>query len=582
MAKLLYVEPHDGITDLVDRIRRAEQDRDLVFVVPPDSHVLRTPLDLRLLMQYTKGFQKRIAIVSGDPQVQALSIRTGFPTFASLALLEQGAPLRGVPAPAAAAPVEEAVATPRAGRPVAPTPPEPRTRELARRGPTQLVATGAGLGAGWWGRFRGWWQTARGRNTTVATGAGVVVLLILLLLFVFPSATVTVGVEAHRITDEVTIQGSLGSQGGGTLDQISTQALQTSNATQTFTITPSGTQALPPVPATGSIQLCLTGPGSGGTLTFSQAPEFKDQSDSQVFFTATSSGLNGSYTVPPCGGPSAGTVSIPVQADLAATTDGQGNVGPTSWTWTNSTSSGCYDIGGGCTQIPSGRWTAASGAAMTGGAPATTQSVFSTTDVTTAQQQLQTIDSNLTQKVDRELRRAAGKQTIAEDSSGNGIQINVNNPTLPTGCNTSSPTACPAGSNQTLTVTVSASATAYSPTSVRAAVIRDLKSKIPSDAELLANSQIGTPHVVSAGAGGALTIADHAVGYWAPRINLKPYQGKLAFMSAGSARSYLLAQLPGASSVTIKQSPIGLPWLPIISSNIHLERVSLAQGRRTA
>ncbi|MGC2191933.1 MAG: hypothetical protein WA751_06340 [Candidatus Dormiibacterota bacterium] len=103
MAKLLYVEPNDEITDLVDRIRRAEGDRDLVFVVPPDGRVLRSPLDMRLLMQYTRGFQKRIAIVSGDPQIQALAIRTGFPTFASLARLEQGAPLRGVPDVAAAA-----------------------------------------------------------------------------------------------------------------------------------------------------------------------------------------------------------------------------------------------------------------------------------------------------------------------------------------------------------------------------------------------------------------------------------------------------------------------------------------------
>ncbi|MGC2207057.1 MAG: hypothetical protein WA724_04300, partial [Candidatus Dormiibacterota bacterium] len=97
MAKLLYVEPSDEITDLSDRIRRAGADRDLVFVVPPDGHVLRTPLDMRLLMQYTRGFQKRIAVVSGDPQIQTLAIRTGFPTFASLARLEQGAPLRGVP-----------------------------------------------------------------------------------------------------------------------------------------------------------------------------------------------------------------------------------------------------------------------------------------------------------------------------------------------------------------------------------------------------------------------------------------------------------------------------------------------------
>ncbi|MGA9774940.1 MAG: hypothetical protein WBU92_03355, partial [Candidatus Dormiibacterota bacterium] len=81
MSKLLYVEPTDEITDLVDRIRRAEGERDLVFVVPPDGRALRSSLDLQLLLQYTRGFQKRVAIVSGDRQIQALSIRAGFPTF---------------------------------------------------------------------------------------------------------------------------------------------------------------------------------------------------------------------------------------------------------------------------------------------------------------------------------------------------------------------------------------------------------------------------------------------------------------------------------------------------------------------
>ena len=141
MAKLLYVEPNDQITDLVDRIRRAEGERDLVFVVPPQGHVLRSPLDMRLLMQYTRGFQKRIAIVSGDPQIQALAMRTGFPTFPSLARLEQGAPLRGVPDITAAA----AATTAAAG--AAPT------RALARRSPATLVtATEGGAAGGWWER----------------------------------------------------------------------------------------------------------------------------------------------------------------------------------------------------------------------------------------------------------------------------------------------------------------------------------------------------------------------------------------------------------------------------------------------
>ncbi|MGP8248657.1 MAG: hypothetical protein ACLQNU_01770, partial [Candidatus Dormibacteria bacterium] len=253
MAKLLYVEPSDEITDLVDRIRRSGADRDLVFVVPPEGHVLRTPLDMRLLMQYTRGFQKRIAIVSGDPQIQTLAIRTGFPTFASLARLEQGAPLRGVPDPsaAAAAPVAAEAAT-RGGKTGA------GSTAVARRNTSAVAAGGAaviaGGVAGWWDRFRAWWGAQSSKGLKYGVAGGVVAIVLILLLFILPSATVTIGVQAHKLVDTATIQGNDGSQSGQTLDQIPTQALQTGNFSQTFTITPSGTQALPPVPATGTIQ----------------------------------------------------------------------------------------------------------------------------------------------------------------------------------------------------------------------------------------------------------------------------------------------------------------------------------------
>ncbi|MGA7362467.1 MAG: hypothetical protein WBZ07_05900, partial [Candidatus Dormiibacterota bacterium] len=255
MAKLLYVEPNDEITDLVDRIRRAEGDRDLVFVVPPDGRVLRSPLDMRLLMQYTRGFQKRIAIVSGDPQIQALAIRTGFPTFASLARLEQGAPLRGVPDLAAAAAASAAAAadvaetSSRSGGAVAPlaSGEDSAPTQLAKRNPSALLAAGTGGAAGWWGRVKDMWNSQGERKRPIAIGA--VVLVVILLFLIFQSATVTLGVRAHRLADTVTIQGTDGASSGRTLDQISTQALQSQTYNKNFTVTPSGTQSLPPVPA---------------------------------------------------------------------------------------------------------------------------------------------------------------------------------------------------------------------------------------------------------------------------------------------------------------------------------------------
>ena len=568
MAKLLYVEPNDEITDLVDRIRRAEGDRDLVFVVPPDGKVLRSPLDMRLLMQYTRGFQKRIAIVTGDPQIQALALRTGFPTFASLARLEQGAPLRGVPEAAAASAAAAAVAA----APVMAGEDAPST-ELAKRTPSTLLAAGTGGAAGWWARAQEMWASQRGRQRLLVIGSAVVVVLLLLLLFVFPSATITLGVQAHRLADTATIQGTSGSGSGPTLDQISTEALQSQTYTQNFTATPSGTQSLPPVPATGTLQFCSSGGGGVGSppysLTFSGSPSFVDTSS--IVFTTTSASSGATYSVPLC--PT--TVGVPVEA-ASATIGTAGNVGANqSWSWNGS--GGSVGVGG----IPAKNynWTLSNPAAMTGGTNATTQSVFSPSDATAATQQQQTVDTNLTRKATKQLKRLAkqDKSVIAQTSGGSGVVVTVTNPTLPTGCNTSASTPCPAASTQTLTVTLSAAATAYSPTAAKAAVLKDLKSKVPSNGELLADPDLGTPKVVSAGAGGTVTLTSHAVGYWAPQLNLKTFQDKLGFMSPSSAKTYLLGQLPGSSTVTISQSPFGLPWLPLFSGNIHLVRVSLAQ-----
>ncbi|MGC2192666.1 MAG: hypothetical protein WA751_10065, partial [Candidatus Dormiibacterota bacterium] len=451
---------------------------------------------------------------------------------------------------------------------------EPPPTELAKRTPSALLAAGTGGAAGWWGRVREMWDSQGDRKRVIATAAAVVVVL-LLLFIILPSATVTLGVRAHRLADTVTIQGTDGTSSGRTLDQISTQALQSQTYNKNFTVTPSGTQALPPVPATGTMQFCAThGAFTGGapyTLTFTGSPSFV--ASSTVVFTTTTSSENGTYSVPSCNGAAAGTVGIPVQADSSTTVGTAGNVGSgQTWSWDGS--GGVVDGTVPASQLG---WTLTNPSAMTGGTNAATQSVFSTADAASALAQQTTIDTSLTSKAVKDLKKLAGKSVIAQTVSGKGVTVTVTNPPLPTGCNTSASTPCPAATAQTLTVSVTAAASAYSPAVATAAVLKDLKSRVPSNAELLADPDLGHLKVVAAGAGGTVTLTSHAVGYWAPTLNLKPYQSKLAFMSPGSAKTYLLSQLSGASTVTISQSPFGWPWLPILSGNIHLKRVSLSQ-----
>ncbi len=587
MSKLLYVEPTDEITDLVDRIRRSEGERDLIFVVPPDGRALRSGLDLQLLMQYTKGFQKRVGIVSADPQIQALAMRTGFPTYPSISQLEQDRPLTSAPAmaPAGAAAVGAGLALTTAAvtSTAVQAPPEPPLeRSLARRSPATMVAAAASDAGP-----RHWWQSARTRNWTIGAGAAIFVVGVLAILLLLPTAIITVGVQSHRLTDPVTIQGNVGGSSGNVLDVVPVQSLLTPTQTQTFTISPSGTQVLPPTPAGGSLYMCYqyTGPGNyqgAATLTFTGTvtPEFSDQSGSgNLGFTTTSAAQSGSYTLQACGqgSPSASTFSpaLPVQAD-SNSLGTQGNVGASQqWGWSSSNiqSSACISPQGANDCLLTGfvNISLANPQGMSGGKDSTTQSIFTSSDISSAQTQEQQLGAQLTSKVETDLKTLAGpSNVIAQDSAGNGVQLTVKDPTLPS--------VGQAGQQQTLTVAVNAAATAYSPAAARAAVLADLKSKVPADGQLLANYKLGQIKVASAAPGGSLTLTAYAVGYWAPKVDLAPYRTRITFMSPAAARSYLLSQLPGASTVAVHQSPFGLPWLPLIASRIHLVRQSVTGG----
>jgi hypothetical protein len=575
MSKLLYVEPNDEITDLVDRIRRAEGDRDLVFVLSPEGRALRSALDVQLLMQYTRGFQKRIALITSDPRIQALTLKTGFTTFPSVARFEQGEALRvAEAAPVSTRPQALAPRAPVTASPSSPSGP----RSIATRLPAAMAAIGAGAGQ------RGHRWHSSWTKWTVGAGAAIFVVGLLAVLFLLPSATMTVGVQAHQLTDNVTLQGSLGAN-SKVLDVVPTRSLTTPTEGGQFTVTPSGTRVVPPTPATGNLYLCWlfqgpqpSSPSSPQPLTFvgNSQPDFEDVGSS-LAFTTTNTSQGGTYSVSQCSSNSAPQASsatsdpVPVQAD-SASVGTQGNVAAgQQWSWSNEQGTACLGTAPFCgTNFILYE---SNPAAMAGAANATNQTIYTSSDVASAQQQEQQLAATETAKVEQDLKSEAGAGVIAQDPGGNGIQLTVNDPTLPT--------VGQAGATKTLTVSVSGAATAYSPQAARKAILADLRSKVPSDGELLADPKLGSIQVVSAGPGGTLTLSSDAVGYWAPTLNLSPYRSKVTFMSPGAARSFLLAQLPGASTVTVRQSPFSLPWLPLLSSRIQIVRASLAGSSGT-
>src|SRR5947209_10700438 len=84
MAKLIYAEPDEEITNLVDRLRSEKSESDLVFVLPASSRVLQSGLNGRLLMQYSNSLGKKTSVVSPDPRTQGTAIESGFTVYPTL------------------------------------------------------------------------------------------------------------------------------------------------------------------------------------------------------------------------------------------------------------------------------------------------------------------------------------------------------------------------------------------------------------------------------------------------------------------------------------------------------------------
>src|SRR6266853_1412193 len=90
LAKLLYVEADEEITDLVDRLRDLSLEDEVTFVVPEHARSLQSAMSFRLLKRYADSYGKRVNLVSGDPRLQAMALEAGFMAFPSLAAYDGG------------------------------------------------------------------------------------------------------------------------------------------------------------------------------------------------------------------------------------------------------------------------------------------------------------------------------------------------------------------------------------------------------------------------------------------------------------------------------------------------------------
>ena len=89
MPAVVVARPDDEIADLIDRVR-SNGDLDVGLVVPSSSRALQTPLNVRLLAQFSNQSGRRTAIVSEDPRVQQLARASGLQVYGSVPAFERG------------------------------------------------------------------------------------------------------------------------------------------------------------------------------------------------------------------------------------------------------------------------------------------------------------------------------------------------------------------------------------------------------------------------------------------------------------------------------------------------------------
>ena len=94
MPAVVIAKPDDEIADLIDRVR-ASADPDVGLVVPGSSRALQTPLNVRLLAQFSNQSGRRTSIVTEDPRLQQLARASGLQVYGSVPAFERGIELAG-------------------------------------------------------------------------------------------------------------------------------------------------------------------------------------------------------------------------------------------------------------------------------------------------------------------------------------------------------------------------------------------------------------------------------------------------------------------------------------------------------
>lgn len=566
MAKMVYVDPDEEITELVERIRAAGDEFDLVFIFPSQARVLLSPLNLRLLQQYSRSNLKSTAIVSGDPRVQGLAREAGFATYASVQAYERGVEVMrpaadgadgdGVAAAAAADLSAEPVDDTWADHTVpAPVPPGPRRP----RGGLQGIAAGADR-----------------RRLYMVAGA-IFVLGFLLLFLVAPSAKVTITLKATPVELSKQIQGTSDPSAAQGPDRVLTKAV-TDDESQQFSAKPTGQKQIQAVAATGGIVLTTDEPypfcASNG---FPRGTEFATGGGRPVKFVVSQDTTNtpdGQYCVPAAtaGSPVSSSPPIPVTAEF---TGASGNVPAgsiTQWLPPPNSPPGTT-TGNPCgPQDQAGRRCdlgVTNPAATGGGIDQHTVVVVSDQDFKGFNDQVAQLKQQLSEKARKAMQDRAQGDVFAIDPSQQGL-------TLSTEVAPPVPNSGDEFKETTITVTVHGRAAAYNPDDVRRVFTTDLSSQIPQG-ETLVEQRLTGPDIQQASDDGTVVFSIRGTGFSQPIVDLNKLKETFTGQAEDAVGRKVRSEFGDQASTSISRA---IPFfvLPFFSSRISVDVRVVAEG----
>lgn len=522
MAKLIYAEPDDEITNLVDRLRSEKSEKELVFVLPPSSRVMQSGLNARLLMQYSNSLGKSTAVVSTDPRSQGTAIETGFTVYPTLTDYESRRSIDRAVQPALNSastevddflPVDNGAAPPptstrRADLPKPATTPRPRPVAAGR------IATSA----------------RRSYLPWVLGGIGVLVIAMILFLFVLPSASVTIITSARSVAATPTVTGSTSPPGGSDQLAVQTTVQQAQESLSNQQRSATGKKDVPAVAATGQVVFTYTNP-SPLIPSFSvpkNSEVFTD--DGKKFLTQADSGQIG---------PNQSSAPVPV---VARQPGPAGNVS-------------AHSIKNIANNPDPDRIKVDNADPTANGADATQKQVVSQTDLDTAKKEL---GDQLGQKVKDSLKQKAGSQKIIDETQTVTVDASYDHK------------AGDEAANFNANVTAKGQATTFDENRMKQVLLDALKRQAPGGYALTDDPPKLDYHVAQKDDKGKVIWDASASAFMAAAVNKDDLRSHITGQSGAKAKAYILGHID-ASDVVVRQSPSFIPWLPFIGGRIDIK-----------